>query len=69
MMITSSVRLSKEETDKLKQIKTQTGLCMSALIREAVCTYLEEREGIEAKRADDWLFEEYEEPLDQEADP
>jgi len=69
MMITSSTRLSKEETEKLKRIKTQTGQCISSLIREAVCNYLEEREGIEAKRADDWLFEEYEEPLDQEADP
>ena len=101
MMITSSVRLSKEETDKLKQIKTQTGLCMSALIREAVCDYLEAKEeetgekpklitlndfndmevhavsttkqeqdpAIIAKQLDDWLFEEYEEPIDQEAVP
>ena len=69
MMITSSTRLSKEETEKLLKIKEETGICISSLIREAVCDYLETKEGIQAKQADDWLFEEYEEPLDQEADP
>lgn len=61
-MITAAVRLSEEETKKLRHLKSQTGQCMSALIRKAVCFYLEEKDGIEAKQKDDWLFSEYEEP-------
>ena len=62
MMITSSTRLSKEETEKLLKIKEETGITISSLIREAVCDYLETKEGIKAKQVDDWLFEEYEDP-------
>ena len=62
MMITSSTRLTKEETEKLLKIKEETGITISSLIREAVCDYLETKEGIKAKQVDDWLFEEYEDP-------
>ena len=48
MMITSSTRLSKEETEKLLKIKEETGTCISSLIREAVCDYLATKEGIQA---------------------
>ena len=68
-MVTCSTRLYEPENEKLLKIKEETGTCISSLIREAVCDYLETKEGIQAKQADDWLFEEYEEPLDQEADP
>jgi len=76
MMITSSTRLSKEETEKLLKIKEETGTCISSLIREAVCDYLATKEGTEsieldpaiiAKRQDDWLFGEYEDPKTTEA--
>lgn len=43
MMITSSTRLSKEETEELLKIKKETGTCISTLIREAVCYYLAEQ--------------------------
>ena len=43
MMITSSTRLSKEETEELLKIKKETGTCISTLIREAVCYYLAEK--------------------------
>ena len=69
MMITSSTRLSKEETEKLLKIKEETGICISSLIREAVCDYLETKEGIQAKQADDWLFEEYEETSTEVSSP
>ena len=68
-MVTCSTRLYEPENEKLLKIKEKTGICISSLIREAVCDYQETKEGIQAKQADDWLFEEYEEPLDQEADP
>ncbi len=61
MMITSSTRLSKEETEKLLKIKEETGTCISSLIREAVCDYLETKEGIQAKQIDDCFFQDYEE--------
>tara|TARA_Y100001973_G_C5204384_1_gene340382 strand:- start:4813 stop:5043 length:231 start_codon:yes stop_codon:yes gene_type:complete len=72
MMITSSTRLSKEETEELLKIKKETGTCISTLIREAVCFYLretgheprtseEEKLAIIAKQQDDYLFQEYEE--------
>ena len=61
MMITSSTRLSKEETEKLLKIKEETGTCISSLIREAVCDYLATKEGIQAKQIDDCFFQEYEE--------
>ena len=44
MMITSSTRLAKEETEKLLKIKEETGITISSLIREAVCDYLEAKE-------------------------
>ena len=44
MMITSSTRLSEEETEKLLKIKEETGITISSLIREAVCDYLEAKE-------------------------
>ena len=69
MMITSSTRLSKQETEKLQKLKEETGICISSLIREAVCDYLETKEGIQAKQADDWLFEEYEEPSTEVSSP
>ena len=43
-MITSSTRLSEEETEKLQKLKEETGTCISSLIREAVCDYLEAKE-------------------------
>ena len=61
MMITSSTRLSEEETEKLLKIKEETGITISSLIREAVCDYLETKEGIEAKQIDDCFFQDYEE--------
>ena len=61
MMITSSPRLSKEETEQLLKIKEETGTCISSLIREAVCDYLETKEGIQAKQIDDCFFQDYEE--------
>ena len=73
MMITSSTRLSKEETEALLKIKKETGTCISTLIRDAVCFYLretghaprtseeEEKLAIIAKQQDDYLFQEYEE--------
>ena len=69
MMITSSTRLSEEETEKLLKIKKKTGITISSLIREAVCDYLEVKEGIKAKKADDWLFEEYEETSTEVSSP
>jgi predicted DNA-binding protein len=69
MMITSSTRLSKEETEKLLKIKEETGTCISSLIREAVCDYLETKEGIQAKQIDDCFFQEYEEPSTEVSSP
>ena len=69
MMITSSTRLSKEETDKLLKIKEETGTCISSLIREAVCDYLETKEGIQAKQIDDCFFQDYEEPSTEVSSP
>jgi len=69
MMITSSTRLSEEETEKLQKLKEETGITISSLIREAVCDYLETKEGIKAKKADDWLFEEYEETSTEVSSP
>ena len=69
MMITSSTRLSKEETEKLLKIKEETGICISSLIREAVCDYLETKEGIQAKQIDDCFFQDYEEPSTEVSSP
>ena len=69
MMITSSTRLSKQETEKLLKLKEETGTCISSLIREAVCDYLETKEGIQAKQIDDCFFQEYEEPSTEVSSP
>ena len=75
-MITCSTRLYEPENEKLLKIKEETGTCISSLIREAVCNYLETKEETEsieldpaiiAKRQDDWLFGEYEDPKTTEA--
>jgi|TARA_X000000368_G_scaffold392879_1_gene358103 predicted DNA-binding protein len=68
-MVTCSTRLYEPENEKLLKIKEETGTCISSLIREAVCDYLETKEGIQAKQADDWLFEEYEEPSTEVSSP
>ena len=69
MMITSSTRLSKQETEKLLKLKEETGTCISSLIREAVCDYLATKEGIQAKQIDDCFFQEYEEPSTEVSSP
>ena len=98
-MVTCSTRLYEPENEKLLKIKEETGTCISSLIREAVCDYLEAKEeetgekpelitlndfndmevhavsttkqeqdpAIIAKRQDDWLFGEYEDPKTTEA--
>ena len=69
MMITSSTRLSKQETEKLLRLKEETGICISSLIREAVCDYLATKEGIQAKQIDDCFFQDYEEPSTEVSSP
>ena len=64
-MVTCSTRLYEPENEKLLKIKEETGTCISSLIREAVCDYLEAKEGIKAKQVDDWLFEEYDETFER----
>ena len=68
-MVTCSTRLYEPENEKLLELKKETGECVSSLIRQAVCDYLETKEGIKAKQADDWLFEEYEEPSTEVSSP
>ena len=60
-MVTCSTRLYEPENEKLLKIKEETGTCISSLIREAVCDYLETKEGIQAKQIDDCFFQDYEE--------
>lgn len=68
-MVTCATRLYEQQNEKLLKLKEKTGICVSSLIREAVHDYLELKEGIEAKKYDDWIFNEYEDPPVKEDDP
>jgi len=60
-MITCTTRLYENQNQRLLEIKEETGLPVSQLIREAVRDYLETKAAIKAKKYDDWIFNEYEE--------
>ena len=60
-LITCTTRLYENQNQRLLEIKEETGLPVSQLIREAVRDYLEAKAAIKAKKYDDWIFNEYEE--------
>jgi len=60
-LITCTTRLYENQNQRLLEIKEETGLPVSQLIREAVRDYLETKAAIKAKKYDDWIFNEYEE--------
>lgn len=60
-LITCTTRLYENQNQRLLEIKEETGLPVSSLIREAVRDYLEAKAAVKAKKYDDWIFNEYEE--------